>query len=526
MSVPPTTETQANHRRPSPVSTSRSTTLLILAALWCILWFFHSRGYWEDDSFIHLEFARSLAAGHGFSFNGTLVYGDTAPLWVLLLAGAHLLIPGWLAGGKVLAILGVIFALTGVYAFSRRLIPADSTGETFPATMVLLTVLNPYFCYWSFSGMETITAAGLALWGVVAATSPATPALAWDKFLLACVIAGLAPLLRPELVFYAAILGLLLLYRRFLVPSAEPLTRKLAGFTAGLLLLVGPTLVWALYALHAFGRVVPNTNAAKRANIHASILLRLVNVYSLGFPIIVCAVLVGLIYLVLRFSRSQQRLNHLRQSNVFLAGGWIFVLWSLITAVFYVINHTYIQTRYIVVTATGLTIVVMASILFLSRSAYRFALAAALTLAAIVSLSSVWPFIRNKNIYVEAVRQQALFFRNQLPPNAPVADYDIGEVAFFSQHPIIDTGGITRPGVIPFLEDHDAMIRWVHSQSDSSDGIYFVSLELPEPGAVMVLSQRIPFIGWSLDPRRYSAPDYLNTWKLPPNAPTPLSPAR
>jgi len=486
----------------------------------------HSWGYWEDDAFIHLEFARSLATGHGFSFNGAVVYGDTAPLWVFLLTAAHILVPSWLIAGKLLAILGTIFALAGVYAFSRRL-TADLPGtRAFPATMLLLTVLTPYFCYWSFSGMETITAAGLALWGVVAATSSSSagsPTLTWSKFLLACAIGGLAPLLRPEMVFFSAILALLLLYRRFLVPNTEPLSRKIAGFGVGLLLGAGPTLVWALYAVHTFGRVVPNTNAAKRAGIHASVLLRLINVYSLGFPIIVCAGLAGLIYLALRLSRTKVTLNHLRQSSLFAAGGWIFALWSLITAVFYVVNHTYIQTRYILVSATGLAIVVMASILLISLRAYRLALVAALALAATVSLVSVWPFIRNKNIYVEVVRQQALFFRNQLSPDAPVADYDIGEAAYFSEHPIIDIGGITRPGVIPFLEDHDAMVRWVHTQSNSPDGIYFVGLESPEPGSVLVLSQPIPFIGWSLDPRRYSAPDYLNTWKLPSNSAAPTA---
>src|SRR5579862_9650503 len=68
------------------------TVLLTLSILWCVLWFIHSWGYWEDDSFIHLEFARSLASGHGFAFNGSVVYGDTAPLWVMLLVGFHLLI--------------------------------------------------------------------------------------------------------------------------------------------------------------------------------------------------------------------------------------------------------------------------------------------------------------------------------------------------------------------------------------------------------------------------------------------------
>ena len=43
-------------------------------------------GFPLDDSWIHLQFARNLAAGAGFSYNpGTPVAGSTAPLWTLLL---------------------------------------------------------------------------------------------------------------------------------------------------------------------------------------------------------------------------------------------------------------------------------------------------------------------------------------------------------------------------------------------------------------------------------------------------------
>ena len=42
-----------------------------------------------DDPWIHLQFARNLAEGHGFSYNpGVPVSGSTAPLWTLVLGGA------------------------------------------------------------------------------------------------------------------------------------------------------------------------------------------------------------------------------------------------------------------------------------------------------------------------------------------------------------------------------------------------------------------------------------------------------
>ena len=42
-----------------------------------------------DDAWIHLVYARSLAALHGFAFNpGQLETGSTSPLWTLLLVPA------------------------------------------------------------------------------------------------------------------------------------------------------------------------------------------------------------------------------------------------------------------------------------------------------------------------------------------------------------------------------------------------------------------------------------------------------
>ena len=69
--------------------------LYAFVLVWLVGWFVYGFSYWEDDAFIHLEFARSVAEGRGFAFNGALTYGDTSPLWVLLLASAHALIrPG------------------------------------------------------------------------------------------------------------------------------------------------------------------------------------------------------------------------------------------------------------------------------------------------------------------------------------------------------------------------------------------------------------------------------------------------
>jgi hypothetical protein len=503
--------------------------LLTAAALWCLYWFVHAWNYWEDDAYIHLEFARSVAAGRGFAFDGHVVAGDTAPLWVLLLAAMHALIPDWLVGGKVLTVLGATLGLTGAYAFASKmasqLIPPSSIAAIFPAAMVLLIVVNPYSCYWLFSGMEPFAASGVAFFAVLAATRE-RPTL--TTFLAACLLAGIAPLLRPEMVFLTGLLLLPLLGQwRSLSGST-----KLPAFASGLFLLATPLALWSLYSLHAFGHVFPNTNAAKRAAIGDSVVRHLLTIYSVAFPLMVCGLLAGIAYLILRFSSVRDSLRAAvtsafnpkslpsEQPVGLPFAGWIFIVWPAIAAVFYIANHTYVQTRYILVTAPGLTIVILALALLASQRLGRVLYIAGFVAALVVSLVTVRPFLRNKAANCLGTRALAHFIRDHIPPDAPVAVFGIGQVVFDSEHPIIDTGGITQPGALPYLNSPpEAMLRWAKSQGAQ----YEISTSQPEPGAVPIYAIDFRFIGWTLHSSLYATSDPLSLWKLAPS-PEPVQP--
>ena len=501
-----------------------SALLLAVSAVWCTYWFVHAWNYWEDDAYIHLEFARSVVAGRGFAFNGRVVAGDTAPLWVFLLAGMHGLIPDWLVAGKVLTAFGAAFGLTGAYVYSHKLaatlIPSIPGAAIFPAAMVLLIVANPYSCYWLFSGMEPFAAAGVAFFAALAATRrlPSTGA-----FLTGCMLAGIAPLLRPEMVFLTALLAVALLGQWYRLPSTPA---KPASFAAGLLLIAGPLTLWSIYSLHAFGHLLPNTNAAKRADPAQSVVLHLLSIFSFGFPAIVCGLLAGIAYLLLRASAVRRSLQSAIASafarpaqsatngTVSLPlSGWLFILWPAISTIFYIANHTYVQTRYILVTAPGLTIVIMAVAIRAFRRTGRVLYLLALASAFVVSIAIGRPFVRNKGINCQLNRDMALFIRDHTPPDAPVADYSIGEIAFDSEHPIIDTGGITRPGAIPYLySPPEAMARWARAEGAQYD----IVAKQPEPGAVAVYSQNQAFVGWTLNPAFYSTTYPVSLWKFAP----------
>jgi hypothetical protein len=481
--------------------------LLALVALWLAYWFVHAWNYWEDDAYIHLEFARSVAAGMGFAFNGHVVAGDTAPFWVLLLVAAHAFISNWLIAGKVLTLLGALLGLSGAYALARRLAP---TRPIFPAAILLLIAVNPYTCYWIFSGMEPIAASGVAFFAILAATREPPSVRA---FLAGCLLAGIGPLLRPEMLFLAILLAWPLLSQWKRRPG-----RTIATLAAGFVLIAGPFLAWSVYSLHAFGHLLPNTNAAKRAAANDSVVRHLLSAYALAFPIIVCGFFAGVVYLALRPAAVARSLRNAfaqpAAQNGLPFAGWIFILWPSIAAVFYIANHTYVQTRYILLTAPGITIVILLLALQASRNLGRFLYAAVFVLGVFVSVITVRPFIRNKSVTCQNIRKLALFMHDNLPPDALVAVYSIGEIAFDSQHPILDTGGITRPDALPYLGDpNPAMVRWIHSQGAQ----YYITAHDPEPGATAVYTANQPFIGWSLHPEKYRTSGSFEIWKLAPN---------
>ncbi len=506
-----------NKGRPSPLAAF----LLALTAVWVALWFVHTLGYWEDDAYIHLEFARSISRGQGFSFNGHVVYGDTSPLWVWLLAAFHAAIPNWMTAGKTLTAAAAVFALSGVFVFARNLTRdlGQTRSRTFAAAMLLVLVVNPYFGYWAFSGMEALAAAGLVCWGLVAvAADPLHTPMVPSRFLLGCLCAGAAPLLRPEMGFFTLLLGLILFVRWVNAPL--PFRSKLALFFSGFLLVAGPGIAWAFYAARTFGSVLPNTNAAKRAGPADSVLRHLFQIYAFGFPL----VLLGLIALAAWLSFGRQGKGSLSPETIGRAlnpGGWLLFVWTAINCLFYVSDHTYVQTRYIFVTAPVLTVAILAMARKLRPRLYVAGTVFGIIFGVSISLLATWPLIRNKTGVDRNYAALAAFLRS-LPPQDAVAHYSIGEAAFLSEHPLIDLGGITRPGIIPFLWDakDDRRIWWAHEQGAR----YAVIDHAPEPGSTLVWARQIPTTGWFLNPRRYHGTDRLEVWKLP-NSPTiPLPP--
>jgi hypothetical protein len=298
--------------------TTASYSILGAAAL---CWLAFSYGYIEDDAFIHLEFARSLAEGRGFSFDGHVVNGDTAPLWVMLLVAVHSVGFGWIAAAKFLCGLGIVTALSGVWRITSEIAANAQYERTLPFAAVFLTAINPYFVHWSFSGMESVTALGVSLWAVwaVFAASPQS----FRRLTIGALLLSIAPLLRPELLLLSASAGAVLLYHAWRLPP--PPARPFAAVALFAIVMALPTILGSAYALQTFASIMPNTNAAKRGGALISVAMNLASVYFVGFA--------GTLLL---FPFVARRLG---KPGVPVAV-WMLMLWPAACVVFYLADHT------------------------------------------------------------------------------------------------------------------------------------------------------------------------------------------
>jgi hypothetical protein len=468
--------------------------LCLVLAVAALCWLVFSYGYIEDDAFIHLEFARSLAEGHGFSFNGRVVNGDTAPLWVVLLTAVHTIGIGWIAAAKFLCGIGVVIALSGVWRVASDISGTAASRERhFAATALTLTALNPYFVHWSFSGMEAVTALGVSLWAIWTVFSSTPPS--WNRLAIGAILLSIAPLLRPELLLLSAMAGAALLYRASALPTTR--ARRVVAVMSLAIAMALPIILWSAYAFGSFGSILPNTNAAKRGGDLISVTTKLATVYLLGFT--------GTIALVPFVAKR------LLQPAV-PAAIWVLLLWPLACAVFYIADHSAVQTRYCVLSLPSLTIAVLWLLEESAGAVWARRVVVAIIVANLGVLAAiVYPHVSNKIKLVKTLSIADAYIRDNLPPEAPIAAYAIGQLAFETRHPLIDISGITRPDVLSYTGDLPETIRWAKYQGAR----FYIGGDSPEPTAVRVYSYAMPFLGWSFRRSNYETSTEIGMYRLP-----------
>jgi arabinofuranosyltransferase len=196
-------------------------------------------GFPLDDAWIHLQFARNLAEGAGFSFNpGVPVAGSTAPLWTLLLGAGAVAFSPSLGMAKAFG----IAATLGAAILTRRAALAWGARADVALVAAVALLWTGPVAWGALSGMEVALAAFLV--------AAALLAHAHDRLLTSSACAALAVLARPEAFL---LIPLFVLARRLTL-------RRAAAFALVTVVTVAPA---ALFSLWTVGTLYPATAAAK-----------------------------------------------------------------------------------------------------------------------------------------------------------------------------------------------------------------------------------------------------------------------
>jgi len=505
------------------------------------------RGYVTDDTFIHLRYAQNLLEEGRFAFNpDESSYGATSPLWIfglvlLLKLGVAPLTAPWLLG-----LLSAVLALLVLDAILERLpLRPDWRGA-----ILILTAADAWFLRWSLSGMETPLATALLLlllWPLVADQRPGglPPAEAdvstaaaplWPRYLAWGVAAGLAGLVRPEFLLLAAATLPCLLFVDYFRAADQGGTagrvwarphRPILAALAGWLVVVGP---WLAYAVLTFGRLTPETAAAKSNPVTlAPVVLggylarSVLQLAAVQGPLWI-ALIVLLVMIPLARRRRESREGSdwsgtarapaaadAKAARAYDSGRWtvwlglglvgIVTIWSVLLIGGYAIKQVWIISRYLSPLAPPLLLAGGVVAIWLARGVgpRRFerrivdltligAVVATLLLNGWLLLARVRPHAQQfprgiKECYLD----YGEWLRDNTPPETVVAALDIGAVGYASQRHVLDLMGLVSPEILAIgrREGFEAMVEsgaWLSATTpDGRPPTYLVDRNLGPP---------------------------------------------
>lgn len=444
-----------------PVRLALLASLLLAAAL-----FLPFRGYLTDDTFIHLQFAKHVARGEGFTFNrGEPTYGATSPLWVGLLAAAGKAgvpveapddpeaMPPLAAAAKVL---GGAFALAAVWLLAAT---AGRLGWEPRAAQFVggMLALHAWSARWALSGMETplaVACVALSLYLLARVLPGGRGAVALGLAL------GLGGLARPELHLFALLaLGSVLL-------GAQNRRGRTALAAAGGYAAL--TLPWLAACWAWFHRILPNTAAAKAGAwmdpgravgaLKTSVEI-LLSTDAIPLALLLVALVVG--------GSAAAGRERSRRAFFLLAAIWPPALVAALAA-----GGTQMISRYLLPAVPCVLLLGAGSLRWLAArmkpGRAGFAYAAALLLYAAPNLYLTSRVTLPSSIaHTEGLRNSlvriGLWARGHTRPGDEFAVPDIGAFGYYSDRRVVDLFGLVTPPMAPIVvrEGYDAVVRGV-----------------------------------------------------------------
>lgn len=406
-------------------------------------------GFPLDDSWIHAQFARNLALGRGFTYTGSdWVAGSTAPAWTVLLAVGFFVLRHMVTAAFVIGL--TCQALTGFYAYRM----ASMLGGSWLVSALAgaLTVVTPVMVWGSVSAMEVPLAALLVMAGLYHVLRPGKEAVPLRGFSLL----GAATLARPESLAIAVVAVAFELTRGTSVADGMLRAVKAAAvvgacFSALLIfswLTIGRPLPTTFYAKSGPGivRAIDTRDSAlatRALQQHGPQAVRnfwriLEDQYG------VAAWIAPLALLMMLAARDHRR-----------AGSMLLVVLLVVPFLMGITAPQRLKpdnVRYAaqLVAPVAVLIAIGLSLLLRHRTLAGVACAAAVLVTSTRAVAA-------RDIYTASVRninelhvKAGQWMHDAVSAGSTIAVNDVGAIAFFSGHKILDLEGLVSPEVLPY----------------------------------------------------------------------------
>jgi MFS family permease len=416
-------------------------------------------GFPSDAAWVRATFARSLAAGHGLSYNTSApVGGAAAPSWLLALGLGALFSGGFVVSAKLLGVASVALAAMLAWAIALRLLE----DWRFAFLAGLLTAASPLLSAQSLGGAEGPFAALLVMAAIY------WQGMSWNgnrrQRVTLAVAVGLGALARPELILLLP----LVLLDRVLTTAVRSrhercfplsLVRGL-GEAAGAALIALP---YVLYNLRAGGPWWQRPELAIRAQTPLVWTKAVLGTLWANNPMLLLAAGVGLVVLALAAGRDRAEhptfLPALIPVTLLLLPGF---LWPGASTANSAYAAAYLTPLICVSGAAGLFLLYRAArppLLRAKNRASRLAFGSALTvvllaLFGVMALEHAGAWEEHGRL-VKRVNSLGIcagkWAAQHLPPDASIASREVGGIGFFGQRRVVDLGGTISSEGISYL---------------------------------------------------------------------------
>lgn len=408
-------------------------------------------GFPLDDAWIHLTYARNLAAHGEWAFRlGERSAGSTAPLWTVLLSVGYLLrlapyVWTFLLGWAVLTLLAIC-----AETLARKLVASYRSHVPWAG---LFFVFAWHLTWSAVSGMETLLH-GLIILAVLGALIGKS-----RQYLSLGLLAGLSIWVRPDgLTLLGPILFTALLSEKTWHARGEALWKTLLGFGSLFFL-------YLVFNLALSGNPMPNTFYAKQAEFEAFWLSKSLvdRISEYLWPILASP------FVVLLPAAFIWLYKNIRAQNW---GVLACLLWFLgYIAIYFTRLPSYQHGRYIIPAFPIMYlwgVLGLLEIVFSSQMNKRILFIWQVT-TVVLALAFQFMGARQNAYDVFWIESEmvttAKWVEQNIPSDAILAVHDIGALGYYVPNPLVDMAGLITPEVVPFIRDEANLAHYLDSNA-------------------------------------------------------------